>query len=178
MPEVVLGQNIYLKPMTFRDISDRIKWFNIENSWQLIENPNAEIKEVVPWKYFCKQIKAIVIKKKKVNGIWYAMEIYTKDKVHIGFLNCFPITLNSYNLTMALGLILPSENNRNHGFGTEALNVYINYLKNNGIKSFCWIVNSKNTISKHIAEKCGFKKWFYNESTDEMYYVKKEELAC
>jgi len=74
---------------------------------------------------------------------------------------------------LAIGLDIPSIENRKSGCGTKAFLMYMNYLKEHGHKSFYTQTWSGNLAMVRVAEKLGFqevcRKENHREVNCEMY---------
>ena len=97
------------------------------------------------------------------------------DGTHIGWI-CSYTDLeyieNEENI-LAIGMSIPSVENRWNGCGTKVFNMYMDYLREYGYKSFYTQTWSGNLAMVRVAEKLGFKevcrKENYREVNGKMY---------
>jgi len=62
-----------------------------------------------------------------------------------------------YHMRAGIGILIHKEENRNHGYATDALNAIFNYaLEVLGLKQLYANISAKNEVSIHLFEKAGF----------------------
>ena len=135
------GEKVYLSPIAIEDAEQYTYWFN-----------NLDLTDKIGKSSEMMTIKAEeewIEKTLKNNEFVFAIIRFGNDEL-LG--NCGLTNINYKDRTAELGIFIGSEYNRQKGYGTDALNILLdfgfNYLNLNNIelqvKSF-----NENAISKH-----------------------------
>ena len=148
-----------LRDMLESDIEDYVRWFTADTEWSDWDAPwepleGDEEKERRRWTEYYESVKDLpddAIRRK------YEIEA---DGQHIGWINCYTDLgyLENQENIPAIGLDIPCAEYRNHGCGTKAFQIYIDYLKEHGHRSFYTQTWSGNRTMMRVAEKLGFKE--------------------
>lgn len=149
-----------LRDMRESDIEDYVRWFTTETEWGNWDAPweghfeSTEEEERRGWTEYYESVKNLpddVVRWK------YEIEC---DGVHIGWICAYTDLdyVDNPEEIWALGLDIPGLDGRKHGNGTKALQMYIEYLKEHGHKSFFTQTWSGNLPMVRVAEKLGFKE--------------------
>ena len=165
---------LILRDMKELDIEDYVRWFTTETEWGNWDSPwetfeTSEEEERKSWTEYYESVKNL-----PDNIVRWKYEIEL-DGAHIGWI-CSYTDLeyieNEENI-LAIGLDIPSMENRKNGCGTKAFQMYMDYLKAHGHKSFYTQTWSGNLAMVRVAEKLGFKevcrKENYREVNGGMY---------
>lgn len=170
----LFGEQVFLSPLSFEDIDDRVNWNTNNASWKKLDDPNYVASTFDEIAYRLKKKQEIERNTKYIGGIYTSLEIRNKEGVHIGFINCYPYPDHCLiKESAAVGVIIPVETCRGHGWGTEAVNLYCNYLFSVGIKQLYLITHSFNQPMVKVAAKCGFMEYRHSE---QLLFVKQNSL--
>lgn len=150
----LVGKKVILKKFKNEDIKEYRDWYTKNTEWQ---------KWDAPWIKREFNMDSIIEQRKSNNSRNPIMtfEIYTVSNIHIGWVNAYYID-DKYILTdtktekIAIGLDIPNEVYREKGNGTEALDLFITYFKNNNIRNIYIQTWSGNYRMIKVAEKLGF----------------------
>lgn len=163
-----------LRDMIEKDIEDYVRWFTEEIEWGKWDSPweafeTNEEGERKSWTEYYNSVKNIpddIVRWK------YEIEL---DGIHVGWICSYTDLgyLENEENILAIGLDIPNEANRKNGCGTKALQMYMDYLREHGHKSFYTQTWSGNLAMVRVAEKIGFKevcrKENYREVDGRMY---------
>ena len=156
---------LILRDMIQSDIEDYVRWFTTDTEWgewdspwEAFEDSEEDVREFWTKRYeSTKDLPSDVTRRK------YELEL---DGKHIGWI-CSYTNLgymeNKDNL-LAIGLDIPCNENRRKGYGSKALKMYIEYLKEHGYKSFYVQTWSGNAAMIKVAEKLGFREIYRKEN--------------
>ncbi len=156
---------LILRDMIQSDIEDYVRWFTTDTEWgewdspwEAFEDSEEDVREFWTKRYeSTKDLPSDVTRRK------YELEL---DGKHIGWI-CSYTNLgymeNKDNL-LAIGLDIPCNENRRKGYGSKALKMYIEYLKEHGYKSFYTQTWSGNFAMIKVAEKLGFREIYRKEN--------------
>ena len=145
------SENIYLRALEPEDLSFIYEIENDQNIWevsntqtpysrflikQYLENAHQDI-------YEAKQLRLVICK--------------IKDFKAIGLIDLFEF--DPRNNRAGIGIIIKSESERNHGVGSQALELIINYsFKNLNLNQLFANINAENSASIALFTKFGFEK--------------------
>ena len=145
------SENIYLRALEPEDLSFIYEIENDQNIWevsntqtpysrflikQYLENAHQDI-------YEAKQLRLVICK--------------NKDFKAIGLIDLFEF--DPRNNRAGIGIIIKSESERNHGVGSQALELIINYsFKNLNLNQLFANINAENSASIALFTKFGFEK--------------------
>lgn len=164
---------IILRDIKLEDLKNREKWETIENELQLWDAPweyegmmEEEKKEDIKNYLETLSNKAIKLKGAPNNKTRYSFEIVVKDRDrHIGWVSAYYINHNfqwcsrdNESIGIAIGVDIPDKNAIRQGYATEALELFIQYLKGNGIKDIYTQTLSGNLRMIGLAHKLGFEE--------------------
>ena len=149
-----------LRDMRESDIEDYVRWFTTETEWGNWDSPweghfeGTEEEERKGWTEYY-----VSVKNMPDEVVRWKFEIDCDGK-HIGWICAYTDLgyLDNPEEIWALGLDIPCMEGRKHGNGTKALQMYIDYLKEHGHKSFYTQTWSGNLPMIRVAEKLGFKE--------------------
>lgn len=155
-------KNIILRDTIKQDLEDYIRWNTTETEWQNWDAP-WENDSNVPFSEQVASAERYVnhcIASAENNAVRRSFEICTEDSTHIGWINRYYINDN-YSWTQdeantAIGIDIPSVEQRGRGYGENALKCFIQYLSENGIDTIYTQTWSGNERMVHLAEKLGF----------------------
>ena len=149
-----------LRDMREEDIEDYVKWFTSETEWMKWDAPwewegiseNSPEEERKAWKEYYDSVKDLpedTLRRK------YEIE---SDGQHIGWISSYTDLeyLDNPENIRAIGLDIPCVKDSNHGCGTEAFRLYMDYLKEHGYRSFYTQTWSGNRAMIKVAKKLGF----------------------
>jgi len=156
---------IRLRDMQKTDIIDYVKWFtsdtdwcnNRDTPWDKIESTESD--ELNSWTDFYHYINGL-----DDNEFRSKFEIDCDGK-HIGWVSCYYDLeyMENPNHILAIGIEIPVKEARGHGYGTKALNLYIDYLKERGNNILFIQTWSGNYPMVKVIEKLGFKEYYRKE---------------
>lgn len=157
---IIEGQMIRLIPLNEAGIEERVIWNTKVIEWKTEENGMTAAQSVDENAYKLKKEREIKTNKRFTNGVYTSLEIYTLNRQHIGFINCYPFyNKSSVANSVAIGIVIPERKNRSKGYGTEALKLYAEYLLKCGIGELTLITKAENIAMQAVGEKCGFHKY-------------------
>lgn len=150
---------IVLRDMKQEDIEDYVRWFTTETEWSDWDAPwepieSNEAEERRSWTAYYDSVKGL-----PEDTARRKFEI-EEDGRHIGWVSSYTDLdyLENKEQILAIGLDIPETKYRNHGCGTEALRLFIDYLKEHGHHSFYTQTWSGNKRMIRVAEKLGFQE--------------------
>jgi RimJ/RimL family protein N-acetyltransferase len=155
------GAQIALKETTLEDIDQLVKWQTTEIEWHNWDAPWEKNDSFDELKYRERLTKIVELVN---NGqkIPYRYEIWLLEPKHrhIGWVSAYYID-DQFNYSvegnhLAIGIGIPSLNDRNKGFGQLALKTYMQLLKKRGHKSLYIQTWSGNLPMIQTAKKLGF----------------------
>ena len=146
----LIGENIYLSPLNIEDAEKYTEWFN---DFQVTDGVgrSGQIMTVEAEKAWIEEAS------KKKDEFYFSIVKMETDEL-IG--NCGLHEISCQNRIGTVGIFIGDEENRNHGYGTEALKLLLDYgfhylnLNNImlGVKSF-------NERAIRCYQKVGFKEF-------------------
>ena len=140
------NKNITLRYIRESDIADYIRWTTTETEWY---NWDA------PWEWEGDDGSEFVERQKnnldKTPERYTKLEIDTAEGKHIGWVSCYKTDEEK----LAVGIDIPAVGNRGHGYGYNALAMFMAYLfeHEDVLYTQTW---SGNTPMLRLAEKLGF----------------------
>ena len=139
------------------DIADYVKWFTVETEWMDFDAPwetssSSYDEELSSWSEYYQSVKEL-----GKDEIRWKFEIEVNGH-HIGWVSrYFDLEyLDNKNNIPAIGIDIPEKSFRERGIGTEALKMFIEYLKKAGHEHFYIQTWSGNQRMLRVAEKLGF----------------------
>ncbi|MDI6453093.1 GNAT family N-acetyltransferase [Peloplasma aerotolerans] len=150
--------NIELRLFNERDVEDAIYWFTKEIEWMDWD---------APWEkddpFDANQYKANKLKQIETRNMYQLqprMEIYLDGITHIGWVSHYLMNDNfEYDVEgkhVAIGLVIPEVKYRNLGFGSKAIQLYLDLVWSHGYQKVYLQTWSGNTPMIHTAIKIGF----------------------
>lgn len=160
---------LILRDMIEADIDDYVRWFTDETQWLLLDAPGetfetTEEEERQAWTEYYDSVKDL-----PDHVLRWKYEIQFKG-VHIGWISSYSdlgYLENTENI-LAIGLDIPAVHHRKNGCGTKALQMYMDYLKEHGHRSFFVQTWSGNAAMLSVARKLGFREIYRNENAVEV----------
>ena len=154
---------IILRDMIESDIEDYVRWFTskvewmeYDAPWEGTENLASIEEERKSWTEYYQSIKNL-----PKEEIRWKYEIEYNGK-HVGWVSrYFDLEyIENVDNIPAIGIDIPETDVYNKGIGTEALKMFMEYLKKAGYEHLYIQTWSGNTRMLHIAEKLGFKEFY------------------
>ncbi|MBR0137338.1 MAG: GNAT family N-acetyltransferase [Erysipelotrichaceae bacterium] len=160
---------VSLRDMKEEDIEDYVRWFTTETTWSDWDAPwepleTDEDQERKSWTEYYESVRDM-----SEDALRRKFEIEVNGR-HIGWVSSYydlGYVENTDNIP-AIGIDIPNEKDRHHGYGTRALQLFIDYLKEKGHTSLYTQTWSGNTGMMRVAEKLGFKEAFRKENNREV----------
>ncbi len=144
----IIGERLYLSPICVDDVEIYTKWLNdysvsgnLNNYKRLISLKNEETR----------------LEKMACEGQNYAIVLSENDELigNIGFMD-----IDNISRIAMIGLFIGEKENRGKGYGTEALNLMVNYGFNTlNLNNIILLVNSDNEQGLASYKKVGFKEF-------------------
>ena len=158
----LFGQKIFLRALEPSDVELLYQWENDPEIWKISQTLTPYSKYTL--KEFVDSAKEDIFSSKQVRFMINLIE----DKQTIGILDVFDIDF--MNSRAGIGILIEKKF-RNQEFGTEAIQLAINYLFKTLFfhQVFCNVL-SHNSTSLKLFEKCGFsivgvkKEWVKTEN--------------
>ena len=142
------GERIYLSPMCIDDAEKYVKWMN---DFKVTDRINASQNVVT-----LENEKDWIEKNSGIVNYQFAIVKQENDEL-IG--NCSLFDLNFINQIGTVGIFIGDEENRNKGYGTEALKLLISYGFNHlNLNNIMLTVYSFNENAIACYKKVGFKE--------------------
>jgi len=143
----ITGQRLYLSPMNTGDTEIYTKWLNDETVAANIGQYRKVVSLETEQKYLDNAVSG---------GQNYAIVLLNGDKL-IGNISLFDE--NAINRTATLGLFIGDEENRNKGYGAEAIKLILSYGFNTlNLINIMLTVDSDNTRAIACYKKAGFRE--------------------
>ena len=148
---------LILRDMRESDIEDYVRWFTTDTDWMRYDAPwehgstTAE-DERESWTAYYRDVKAL-----PDEALRWKFEI-ERDGRHIGWVCRYTdleYMANPENIP-AVGIDIPEVADRGIGSGTEAMRLFLRYLKSRGFSRAYTQTWSGNTRMLRVAEKLGF----------------------
>jgi len=142
----IIGSRLYLSPMNTGDAEIYTIWLNDENVAANIGQYSKIVSLVTEQKYLDNAASG---------GQNYAIVLLDGDRL-IGNISLFDE--NAVNRTATLGLFIGDEENRNKGYGAEAIRLLLSYgFKTLNLLNVMLTVNSDNLRAIACYKKVGFR---------------------
>lgn len=143
--EKIRGERLYLSPMSEDDLEIYTKWMNDKEITEKLGN-------------YYKNITLSFEKKYLENESGYSFAIVLKKENRlIG--NISLMDVNNINQTASLGIFIGDKEDRNKGYGKEAIKILLDYGFNTlNLNNIMLGVFSFNEFAIRTYEKIGFKK--------------------
>jgi len=147
-PPSLIGDKIYLRAATEKDIANTYHWF-------ILSEPSSQSCHPHPFMSAAEAAEAFKKKEKSTDQQRFVIVRLT-DKIPVGITNFF--NMNSLNRSVEFGIIVDPDEQRN-GYATEATRLLCNYLFNyRGMNKIWAQTASFNKGAVRLLEKAGFKK--------------------
>ncbi len=148
----LLGEKIVLKPATENELESFTRWMNdpeVTLNLGVVHGKNPTFEEEVEW---FKGIQA------DPNEVLFSIFTSEEGKL-VG--NC-GVHLkhkreDKYNGRNFLGLVIGEKDEWNKGYGTEAILLLLQYLKDNDLGDAYLTVNCENLSAIRVYKRCGFE---------------------
>jgi diamine N-acetyltransferase len=139
---------IKLRPIEPDDIELLYQWENNMEIWN-VSNTKTPFSKYILAEYLKESAKDIYETKQ------LRLIIQNEDSVPVGAVDLFDF--DPYHMRAGIGILIHSAENRNHGYGSDALNVIFRYaVEVLGLKQLYANIALKNQVSIHLFEKAGF----------------------
>ena len=148
----ILGKHIVLRDEKREtDDEDLFRWLNLEE-WSYYDEPD------VPFAGLSREdFKKRLDERRRCHRAPSPWQIDTTEGRHIGWVNYYH--LDEQAKRVYVGICLPEEKTWGRGYGTEALNLLIDYLFDEmdleDVRAATWTGNKRMV---RCAEKCGFRE--------------------
>jgi RimJ/RimL family protein N-acetyltransferase len=149
------GEKVLLRDMRAEDTADYVHWNTVEKEWQ--QEWDA------PWEYTEESLETVtawaakmVTKNLAPPEIRSRFEICLLDGEHIGWVSSY--FMDDDKDKLAIGIDIPPVIHRGKGYGREAWELFIRYLRGKGINDIYTQTWSGNTKMIKMAESTGFKE--------------------
>ena len=141
---------ISLRAIEPDDIELLYQWENNMEIWN-VSNTKTPFSKYILAEYLKVSAKDIYETKQ------LRLVIQNENTEAVGAVDLFDF--DPYHMRAGIGILIHKEENRNHGYATDALNAIFNYsLEVLGLKQLYANIASKNDASIHLFEKVGFEK--------------------
>lgn len=143
--EKIKGERLFLSPMNEEDAEIYTKWMNDQDITEKLGNYHRMISLKDEKKYL-----------ENETGYSFAIVLKEKEKL-IG--NISLKNVNHINQTATLGIFIGEKEDRNKGYGKEAIKILLNYAFNTlNLNNIMLEVYSFNKYAVRTYEKIGFRK--------------------
>ena len=155
---------VRLRDFRQSDIADYVRWFTVETEWGNWDAPwetEEESPETVE-RYWTRYYERH--QNDAPDAMRYRFEIEDAQGAHIGWVSAYTIDafleyFDTKEEMLAIGIDIPEQALRHKGYGTEALRLFIEYLKKMGVKTVYTQTWSGNARMIRVAEKLGFLEY-------------------
>ena len=149
---------IVLRDMRESDIEDYVRWFTVETGWMKTDAPwepcgGTQEEELKSWTEYYNSVRLL-----PDGAMRWKFEI-EEDGRHIGWVSSYTdldYFANPEEIP-AIGISIAEPDCRGRGVGTEALRLFIRYMREKGYPAVYTQTWSGNTAMMRVAEKLGFK---------------------
>ncbi len=139
---------ISLRAIEPDDIELLYQWENNMEIWN-VSNTKTPFSKFILAEYIIESVKDIYETKQ------LRLIIQNENMEPVGAVDLFDF--DPYHMRAGIGILIHKEENRNHGYATDALNAIFNYaLEVLGLKQLYANISAKNEVSIHLFEKAGF----------------------
>ncbi len=144
----IVGKNIYLSPFNEEDYILFTKWINDYDTAKYLNQYN---------KIFTLEDEKEFVEKTKSNDKIYLSIVKLDNDELIG--NVSLVDIDHISKTATLGIMIGNTSEREKGYGTEAINLLLDYAFNHlNLNNIMLEVLDTNIRAKNCYSKCGFKK--------------------
>lgn len=144
------GDTIYLRALELKDLDFLYKLENDESVWEISETQTPYSKYVL--KQYLKNSHKDIYEVKQLR-----LAISKYNKKLIGFVDLYDF--DPKNKRAGIGIIVLKTENRQNGFGTEALNLLVNYsFQHLDLHQLYANINPENEGSIRLFSNLGFEK--------------------
>ena len=141
---------ISLRAIEPDDIELLYQWENNMEIWN-VSNTRTPFSKYILAEYLKESAKDIYETKQ------LRLIIQNENSEAVGAVDLFDF--DPYHMRAGIGILIHDEENRNHGYATDALNAIFDYaLEILGLKQLYANIASKNEVSIRLFEKAGFEK--------------------
>lgn len=150
MNDLLSCGKISLRPLEPDDIELLYQWENNIEIWN-VSNTRTPFSKYILAEYLKESAKDIYETKQ--------LRLIIQDEFFnpVGALDLFDF--DPYHMRAGVGLLIHKNENRNHGFGSDALTAIFGYATEVlGLKQLYANIAAKNEISIHVFEKVGFTR--------------------
>ena len=163
---------IKLRPIEPDDIDLLYQWENNMEIWN-VSNTKTPYSKYILAEYLKESAKDIYETKQ------LRLIIQNENSVPVGAVDLFDF--DPYHMRAGIGILIHHNENRNHGYGSDALNAIFGYaVEVLGLKQLYANISIKNEVSIHLFEKAGFtqsgikKNWLKTQAgwEDEIFMQK------
>lgn len=141
---------IKLRPVEPDDIELLYQWENNMEIWN-VSNTKTPYSKYILAEYLKESAKDIYETKQ------LRLIIQNENSVPVGAVDLFDF--DPYHMRAGIGILIHSAENRNHGYGSDALNAIFGYAAEVlGLKQLYSNIAASNELSIHLFEKTGFEK--------------------
>lgn len=157
---------IKLREMIKSDIEDYVRWFTVDTKWMLSDSPwNYHTSNPILERENWMKVYEFYSDDGGIEPFNHPKEIEL-DGIHIGFMCCyFDLEyLENKESIPGVGIIIPDEKYQNKGYGSKALELYLDIIKKSGKNKVFIQTWSGNTRMMRVCEKMNFS----------LYYTKKD----
>ncbi len=139
---------ITLRPVEPEDIELLYQWENNMEIWN-VSNTKTPFSKYILAEYLKESAKDIYETKQ------LRLIIQNENSVPVGAVDLFDF--DPYHMRAGIGILIHCTENRNQGYGSDALNATFSYaLEVLGLKQLYANISLKNEVSIHLFEKVGF----------------------
>lgn len=151
---------IELRDMIESDIENYVRWFTVDTEWAYWDapweplEPTTAEEERASWSEYYQQVRDLPDSVTR-----HKFEVVA-DGIHIGWVSRYDdlgYMANPDHLP-AVGIDLPEQSARSRGAGTEALRLFLDYLRDRGYPAVYTQTWSGNLPMLRVAEKLGFRE--------------------
>ena len=141
---------ISLRAIEPDDIELLYQWENNMEIWN-VSNTRTPFSKYILAEYIRESVKDIYETKQ------LRLIIQNENMEPVGAVDLFDF--DPYHMRAGIGILIHKEENRNHGYATDALNAIFSYAAEViGLKQIYANISAKNEVSVHLFEKTGFEK--------------------
>jgi diamine N-acetyltransferase len=141
---------ITLRPLEPEDIELLYQWENNMEIWK-VSNTRTPFSKYILAEYIKESAKDIYETKQ------LRLIILNKKNEPVGAVDLFDF--DPYHMRAGIGILIHNKENRNHGYGCDALKAIFGYaVEALGLKQLYANISLKNEVSIHLFEKAGFIK--------------------
>jgi len=141
---------IKLRPIEPDDIELLYQWENNMEIWN-VSNTKTPYSKYILAEYLKESAKDIYETKQ------LRLIIQNENSAPVGAVDLFDF--DPYHMRAGIGILIHGTENRNHGYGSDALNAIFGYAAEVlGLKQLYANIAASNELSIHLFEKTGFEK--------------------